>query len=197
MARMTQGTQVERQACEAARAAISALDDKLTELLEDGPGGTPYLGEIAEARDGAVSALLRLHAIAPEMEVLVDAWPHSASTTPGALAALVSAGALVEELSDLADGLARMATVKPTMPAVTVRARPCDCPRCGSPMVLRTARRGKNSGGQFYGCSTYPRCVGSRAAAPDGSPVATWHEVGVRPDADDEEMDDPPGVDDW
>lgn len=38
------------------------------------------------------------------------------------------------------------------------------CPTCGSPMVLRTARRGKNAGGSFWGCSKYPRCTGTRAA---------------------------------
>ncbi len=32
------------------------------------------------------------------------------------------------------------------------------CPRCGSPLVLRTATRGRNSGGQFWGCSAFPKC---------------------------------------
>jgi restriction system protein len=32
------------------------------------------------------------------------------------------------------------------------------CPRCGEVLVLRTARKGKNAGGQFWGCSTYPKC---------------------------------------
>lgn len=32
------------------------------------------------------------------------------------------------------------------------------CPSCEIEMVLRTARRGKNSGGQFWGCPNYPRC---------------------------------------
>lgn len=36
------------------------------------------------------------------------------------------------------------------------------CPRCGSSMVRRTARRGRNAGGQFWGCSRYPRCKGTR-----------------------------------
>jgi restriction system protein len=36
------------------------------------------------------------------------------------------------------------------------------CPRCESPMVLRTARRGANAGDQFWGCSTYPKCNGTR-----------------------------------
>ena len=34
------------------------------------------------------------------------------------------------------------------------------CPRCGAPMVLRTAKRGARVGKQFYGCSTYPSCNG-------------------------------------
>lgn len=36
------------------------------------------------------------------------------------------------------------------------------CSRCGSPMVLRTARRGANVGEQFWGCSTYPKCQGTQ-----------------------------------
>ena len=32
------------------------------------------------------------------------------------------------------------------------------CPRCGSALVLRTRRSGKQAGEQFWGCSTYPRC---------------------------------------
>jgi len=32
------------------------------------------------------------------------------------------------------------------------------CPKCGVPMVLRTAQRGKYKGRQFYGCVNYPRC---------------------------------------
>jgi restriction system protein len=32
------------------------------------------------------------------------------------------------------------------------------CPKCGSAMVLRTAKRGAKIGSQFWGCSEYPRC---------------------------------------
>lgn len=32
------------------------------------------------------------------------------------------------------------------------------CGRCGSPLVLRTARSGNNAGKQFLGCSRYPSC---------------------------------------
>ncbi len=32
------------------------------------------------------------------------------------------------------------------------------CPRCERIMTLRTAKRGANSGRQFWGCSAYPAC---------------------------------------
>lgn len=32
------------------------------------------------------------------------------------------------------------------------------CPRCGAPMILRKARRGKREGQFFWGCSRFPRC---------------------------------------
>ncbi len=35
------------------------------------------------------------------------------------------------------------------------------CPLCGKPMVLRTAKQGKNAGSQFLGCSGYPACKGT------------------------------------
>ena len=36
------------------------------------------------------------------------------------------------------------------------------CPVCGADMVLRTTRRGANAGQQFLGCSSFPRCKGTR-----------------------------------
>jgi four helix bundle suffix protein len=36
------------------------------------------------------------------------------------------------------------------------------CPKCGQTMVLRTARQGPNAGSQFWGCSGYPDCRGTR-----------------------------------
>lgn len=48
------------------------------------------------------------------------------------------------------------------------------CPTCNSDMVLRTAKKGANLGGQFWGCSKFPSCKGIRqleATAPgEGEP---------------------------
>ena len=50
--------------------------------------------------------------------------------------------------------------VATTGPAVNDKS----CPQCGSPMVPRTAKRGSKAGSQFYGCSKYPACNGTRSA---------------------------------
>ena len=43
------------------------------------------------------------------------------------------------------------------------------CPACGKLMVLRTARKGGRAGSQFWGCSGYPECRGTRELGSDGS----------------------------
>jgi restriction system protein len=51
-------------------------------------------------------------------------------------------------------------------PALVEVASPSvpSCPKCSRSMVLRTARKGANTGSQFWGCSTYPVCKGIRNA---------------------------------
>lgn len=36
------------------------------------------------------------------------------------------------------------------------------CPLCGSPMALRTAKKGAHAGSQFWGCAKYPACKGTK-----------------------------------
>lgn len=46
--------------------------------------------------------------------------------------------------------------VEPVPSAVT------SCPKCSSQMILRTARKGANAGREFWGCTRYPACKGTR-----------------------------------
>jgi four helix bundle suffix protein len=41
------------------------------------------------------------------------------------------------------------------------------CPRCGKPIMRRTARQGPRAGQPFWGCSAYPDCTGTRQIAAD------------------------------
>ena len=41
-----------------------------------------------------------------------------------------------------------------------------NCPKCGSPMQIKTAYKGRNAGGKFYSCTKFPRCRGTRDIRP-------------------------------
>ena len=51
-------------------------------------------------------------------------------------------------------------------PPDPAQAKAPDCPRCGKPMALRTARKGPNAGKSFWGCPDFPACQGARPLAP-------------------------------
>jgi restriction system protein len=59
---------------------------------------------------------------------------------------LVNGRALAEILRGADAGKLKATSAAPT------------CPKCGSRMLERVARRGPNAGQQFWGCGTFPRC---------------------------------------
>ena len=56
---------------------------------------------------------------------------------------------------------ARPAAASSVQPSVTP-TRTSSCPLCSKPMARRTAKRGANAGGEFWGCTGYPACRGTR-----------------------------------
>lgn len=62
-------------------------------------------------------------------------------------------------------GANRSPAQKPAVPvahAPSPSAQALDCPLCAKPMVRRTAKRGANAGNEFWGCTGYPACRGTR-----------------------------------
>ena len=57
--------------------------------------------------------------------------------------------------------LLRVTPVEDTLSPVFTANQPV-CPICKSAMLKRTAKQGPNSGSQFWGCSRYPGCRGTR-----------------------------------
>jgi DNA-binding helix-hairpin-helix protein with protein kinase domain len=49
-----------------------------------------------------------------------------------------------------------------TRPTATASQGIPNCPRCGSSMVRRIARQGRQAGRGFWGCTRYPGCTGTR-----------------------------------
>src|ERR1039457_7107862 len=79
----------------------------------------------------------------------------------------VQEGGYSEQLA--AARIAERAKQQQTDPANRTDKAP-NCQLCGKPMALRTARKGQRAGSQFWGCSGYPACKGTRPLeASDGS----------------------------
>jgi restriction system protein len=73
---------------------------------------------------------------------------------------LIGSAALLE----LIRGVQISGNVAPPAPEKEQTQRTPFCPRCGSEMVMRKARRGANAGQPFWGCPNYPACRGTRPA---------------------------------
>lgn len=86
---------------------------------------------------------------------------------------IVTSGRFTREAQDFATGkpiqlidgpqLADLiGLVRKAPPAPVQTAKQADltrhCPRCGSDLVLRIAKKGANVGSQFWGCSAFPKC---------------------------------------
>jgi len=65
--------------------------------------------------------------------------------------------------------LAQIVAGRPAAAAAAAPSQetPPRCPSCGTPMVLRTAARGRHAGSSFWGCPHYPNCRGTLPVAPD------------------------------
>lgn len=76
----------------------------------------------------------------------------------------VSADAKLEHINAINENHRAPSSTKAEQP-IAVAPNPSEtaqadklCPRCGAPLVLRTAKKGANAGNSFYGCSGYPKC---------------------------------------
>ena len=87
---------------------------------------------------------------------------------------LISSGTYTQEAKEFAkangiklvdgDQLMRLIAEVQRIPKVVANAEDgVLCPVCGARMVLRTARKGAKAGSQFWGCSSYPGCRGTRS----------------------------------
>jgi restriction system protein len=65
-------------------------------------------------------------------------------------------------LLELIKGVQRIRNEEPEPAPQSVKTSAPVCAKCGTPMVLRSAKRGANAGNSFWGCSSYPKCTGTR-----------------------------------
>ena len=72
-----------------------------------------------------------------------------------------------------ADALDRAASMGSPHNSEGLDSSPPACPKCGSEMVLRMAKRGDNQGQWFWGCPNYPRCRTMAPYEPAGQIAAS------------------------
>lgn len=70
---------------------------------------------------------------------------------------------LIQQAQAAAKGGTSSPSIVPVAPVIAAVAPP-PCPLCASQMVRRTAKRGARSGAEFWGCTGYPACRGTRVS---------------------------------
>ena len=126
------------------------------------PGGETYLVQCKQWRTQrvGVKVVRELFGVVAAEDATGGIVVTAGTFTPEAVE---FAGCVAVELID-GDGLVAMMGDLPVRQADGAddsddeAAETTVCPRCGSELVLRTARRGQNRGSQFYGCASFPRC---------------------------------------
>ena len=89
---------------------------------------------------------------------------------------VVTSGAFTSEATAFAEGrnvtlldgprlIALIGPVQEDRAEVRVETPVPDCPRCSKPMVRRVVKQGANAGSEFWGCTAYPGCRGTRPLA--------------------------------
>jgi restriction system protein len=77
---------------------------------------------------------------------------------------LVGGDQLADMICSVQDAVSSTPRTTPPSPVTKTFSSAPSCPACGAAMLLRTARRGSNAGSQFWGCSGYPQCRGTRVS---------------------------------
>lgn len=152
------------------------------EVEETGRGGADGGVDLVLRRDGRLSLVQCKHWRTQRVGVPVVREQFGLLTHHRADAAIiVTTGDFTTEAAAFAEGkpielmagpalwalvqsVQRQATPAMPMPAIPANAEAADspepaCPRCSAPMVRRTARK---TNADFFGCSRYPACRGTR-----------------------------------
>lgn len=149
-------------------------------VTESGGGGPDGGVDLVLRKDGERYLVQCKHWRALKVGVPVVRELFGAMAAQGAVGAfLATSGKVTAEGKAFAQGrnvtviegddLARLlSTASRATPPPLPHADPADpavaCPKCGSEMVLRTAKKGANAGSTFWGCTRFPKCRGTRQA---------------------------------
>lgn len=124
---------------------------------------------------GAVS-YFALHAYAASPNAPIVPGHAASSVVPIFLKGLATAGqyilpillgfaALLSFIKRVKSGSQQAGVTTSISPKATSATGTPSCPVCASPMVIRKAKKGANAGNEFWGCTNYPQCKGTKTAS--------------------------------
>jgi restriction system protein len=115
-------------------------------------------------KDVGVKVVRELYGVKTQSRADVAIVVSSAGFTGEAKAFAASTGVVLLDGSSLVKEVGYASSPMPETPPSSIAARPtaATCPVCSSAMIIRTASRGANAGKQFLGCTSFPKCRGTR-----------------------------------
>lgn len=123
---------------EKAAAAISQAAKILEETADSSDAATYILNEMAKILEGKTSFSSQSPVTSEENSAVSEESEKSAAAP--------------EESAPLPESSVTDESENNTTEAEKI------CPRCGAKLILRTAKKGKNIGNRFWGCSSFPKC---------------------------------------
>jgi very-short-patch-repair endonuclease len=130
---------------------IETLDKRLSQLVKDAPADNPLLHNIHETIEHIHNGEMKE---CPKCKQLRSREDFRDSTL------ITGYGRFCRQCKG---------TDRPVAPRPAPVLSDINCPRCGSKMILRNGRRG-----QFYGCSKFPYCRGTREYKKDRMPAIAY-----------------------
>ena len=103
------------------------------------------------------------HRVVSEKGAAADAAPATSASATSAATACASAPVT----TGATDGASAAGECDSVQEQTAADQDSLVCPRCGKPLVVRTAKRGPNAGNRFYGCSGFPGCHYTQAIPPE------------------------------
>jgi len=143
-------------------------------VTESGGGGADGGVDLILRKNGEILLVQCKHWKMDKVGVKVARELYGVVAAEGATGGIViSSGTFTQEARDFAKGkplelldgytlMKLIADVQRTPMPISNRSHVSTCPLCGAEMVLRTAKKGPNVGDKFWGCSTFPKCRGTK-----------------------------------
>ena len=105
----------------------------------------------------ATYTLSEIEAALTENTAPSDSHPEQAGPAPITVVPDQTSPAVTPPTAESSVGQTELDAV-PETDSSTNQANTVLCPKCNTPMVLRTASKGSKAGTSFYGCANYPHC---------------------------------------